>query len=88
MSEVRTNLRTAITLPEHSWARFRDILNEYVEHSSAAAAGAAAAIEDGDNSLSASQKTADDEEVSTGEVAAQIEQISIKDDTAVSNDAE
>lgn len=38
VSEVRTNLRTAITLPEHSWARFRDILNEYVEHSSSAAA--------------------------------------------------
>lgn len=31
ISEVKTNFRTAITLPEKSWARFRDILSDYCE---------------------------------------------------------
>lgn len=28
ISELRANYRTAVTIPEHHWARFRDILNE------------------------------------------------------------
>ncbi|KAL3841617.1 hypothetical protein ACJMK2_019803 [Sinanodonta woodiana] len=31
---VRSNYRTAITIPERSWARFRDILSEYVDKNS------------------------------------------------------
>ncbi|KAL5006896.1 hypothetical protein ScPMuIL_015702 [Solemya velum] len=31
VSEVRTNYRTAITIPERSWARFRDTLSEFVD---------------------------------------------------------
>ncbi|KAK3576203.1 hypothetical protein CHS0354_016031 [Potamilus streckersoni] len=34
VSEVRSNYRTAITIPERSWARFRDILSEYVDKNS------------------------------------------------------
>lgn len=30
-SQVKTNFRTAITIPEKSWGRFRDIFDEYVE---------------------------------------------------------
>jgi hypothetical protein len=28
---VKTNFRTAITIPEKSWGRFRDIFDDYVE---------------------------------------------------------
>lgn len=28
ISELRANYRTAVTIPEHHWSRFRDILNE------------------------------------------------------------
>jgi len=31
ISEVRTNFRTAITIPEKSWARFRDVLSDFVD---------------------------------------------------------
>ncbi|KAK7098463.1 hypothetical protein V1264_002749 [Littorina saxatilis] len=34
ISEVRNNFRTAVTIPERSWARFRDILSEFVDKSS------------------------------------------------------
>ncbi|CAH1802908.1 unnamed protein product, partial [Owenia fusiformis] len=34
VSEVRTNFRTAITIPERSWTRFRDMMNEFVERPS------------------------------------------------------
>ena len=29
--QVKTNFRTAITVPEKSWSRFRDIFDDYVE---------------------------------------------------------
>ena len=29
--QVRTNFRTAITIPENSWARFRDVLAEFAD---------------------------------------------------------
>jgi PurA ssDNA and RNA-binding protein len=29
--QVKANFRTAITIPEKSWGRFRDIFDEYVE---------------------------------------------------------
>jgi hypothetical protein len=29
--QVKTNFRTAITVPEKSWARFRDIFADYCE---------------------------------------------------------
>lgn len=29
--KVKTNFRTAITIPEKSWSRFRDIFADYVE---------------------------------------------------------
>ena len=28
---MKTNFRTAITIPERSWGRFRDIFDEYVD---------------------------------------------------------
>ncbi|KAG1649773.1 Transcriptional activator protein Pur-beta [Nymphon striatum] len=31
ISEVKTNFRTAITIPEKSWSRFRDIFGDYVD---------------------------------------------------------
>jgi hypothetical protein len=31
ISEVKTNFRTAITVPEKSWSKFRDILADYCE---------------------------------------------------------
>jgi len=31
ISEVKTNFRTAITIPEKSWGQFRDIFDEYVD---------------------------------------------------------
>lgn len=31
ISEVRANFRTAITIPERSWARFRDVLSEFAD---------------------------------------------------------
>ncbi|XP_076472185.1 transcriptional regulator protein Pur-beta-like isoform X4 [Babylonia areolata] len=34
VSEVRNNFRTAVTIPERSWARFRDVLSEFVDKSS------------------------------------------------------
>nr|KAG5701963.1 hypothetical protein BaRGS_034545 [Batillaria attramentaria] len=32
--QVRNNFRTAVTIPERSWARFRDVLSEFVDKSS------------------------------------------------------
>lgn len=29
--QVKSNFRSSITIPEKSWARFRDIFNDYVE---------------------------------------------------------
>lgn len=29
--QVKTNYRTAVTIPEKSWARFRDIFSDYVD---------------------------------------------------------
>src|SRR6218665_635801 len=29
--QVRANFRTAITIPERSWARFRDVLSEFAD---------------------------------------------------------
>jgi len=31
ISEVKTNFRTAITIPEKSWSKFRDIFDDYVD---------------------------------------------------------
>jgi len=31
ISEVKTTIRTAITIPENTWIRFRDIMDDYVE---------------------------------------------------------
>lgn len=31
ISEVKTNFRTAVTIPEKSWSRFRDIFSDYVD---------------------------------------------------------
>ncbi|GFO29393.1 transcriptional activator protein pur-beta [Plakobranchus ocellatus] len=42
---VRSNFRTAITIPERSWGRFRDILSEFVEKSGSGPKAAAAANE-------------------------------------------
>ncbi|RWS26979.1 pur-alpha-like protein [Leptotrombidium deliense] len=31
ISEVKSNFRSSITIPEKSWSRFRDVFNDYVE---------------------------------------------------------
>jgi len=36
ISEVKSSYRTSITIPENSWARFGDILNDYCEKSDVA----------------------------------------------------
>lgn len=33
VGQVRNNFRTAVTIPERSWARFRDVLSEFVDKS-------------------------------------------------------
>jgi len=43
VSEVKSNFRSSITIPEKSWARFRDIFSEYVDKMNEAAATASAA---------------------------------------------
>merc|ERR1712055_975128 len=45
ISEVKTNFRTAVTIPEKSWARFRDIFDDYVEKMKEAVEGSEAAAE-------------------------------------------
>jgi hypothetical protein len=30
-TQVKSNFRSSITIPEKSWARFRDVFSEYVE---------------------------------------------------------
>ena len=36
ISEVKSTYRTSITIPESSWARFRDIMNDYCSKSEVA----------------------------------------------------
>ncbi|CAH1993381.1 unnamed protein product [Acanthoscelides obtectus] len=43
ISEVKTNFRTAITVPEKSWPRFRDILSDYCDKIKQPAGGGSAA---------------------------------------------
>nr|CAH7746778.1 unnamed protein product [Callosobruchus chinensis] len=43
ISEVKTNFRTAITVPEKSWPRFRDILTDYCDKIKQPAGGGTAA---------------------------------------------
>jgi hypothetical protein len=39
ISEVRANFRTAITIPERSWARFRDVISEFASKQSPTTTG-------------------------------------------------
>ena len=32
--QVRPNYRTAVTIPERFWGRFRDIMSDFIDHSS------------------------------------------------------
>jgi len=41
ISEVKTNYRTAVTIPEKSWSRFRDIFGDYVDKMKEAGTSAA-----------------------------------------------
>ncbi|XP_032663431.1 transcriptional activator protein Pur-beta isoform X2 [Odontomachus brunneus] len=53
ISEVKTNFRTAITVPEKSWARFRDIFADYCEKmKEAGASGISSSTAGGGNVLS------------------------------------
>jgi len=52
VSEVKSNFRSSITIPEKSWSRFRDIFSEYVDKMNEAATTASAA--EGKPSASAS----------------------------------
>lgn len=51
--QVKTNFRTAITVPEKSWARFRDIFADYCEKmKEAGASGISSSTAGGGNILS------------------------------------
>jgi transcriptional activator protein Pur-alpha len=50
--QVKSNFRTAITVPEKCWTRFRDILNDYCEKMSETATTTA------DNNTQAAQSSA------------------------------
>jgi hypothetical protein len=43
VSEVKSNFRSSITIPEKSWARFRDVFSDYVDKMNESAVAAAAA---------------------------------------------
>ncbi|XP_033221307.1 transcriptional activator protein Pur-beta isoform X2 [Belonocnema kinseyi] len=56
ISEVKTNFRTAITVPEKSWARFRDIFADYCDKMKESgvgvgAGGASSVLSDGKGSV-------------------------------------
>lgn len=50
--QVKSNFRTAITVPEKCWTRFRDILNDYCEKMSETATTTA------DNNIQGAQPSA------------------------------
>ncbi|RLU20513.1 hypothetical protein DMN91_007123 [Ooceraea biroi] len=52
ISEVKTNFRTAITVPEKSWARFRDIFADYCEKMKEGGGGVSSSGGGGGNVLS------------------------------------
>jgi len=43
VSQVRANFRNAVTIPEQSWGRFRDIISEFIKHQETAGPGGEAA---------------------------------------------
>ncbi|XP_060533108.1 transcriptional activator protein Pur-beta isoform X3 [Cylas formicarius] len=47
ISEVKTNFRTSITVPEKSWQRFRDILSDYCEKIKQPTGGATGQLQGG-----------------------------------------
>jgi uncharacterized protein YmfQ (DUF2313 family) len=56
--QVKTNYRTAVTIPEKSWSRFRDIFSDYVDKmkdggSAAGGAGGATAVTPTSSSVAA-----------------------------------
>lgn len=56
ISEVKTNFRTAITVPEKSWARFRDIFADYcdkMKESGVGAGGGSSSLSEGKGSVMA-----------------------------------
>jgi len=79
---VRANFRTAITIPERSWVRFRDVISEFAatqqqqQHSqsqsggvvSGVGGGIAGDVGDGDKEISATSLV--DSAVTTSSVAA------------------
>ncbi|XP_031330364.1 transcriptional activator protein Pur-alpha isoform X2 [Photinus pyralis] len=59
ISEVKTNIRTAITIPEKSWPRFRDILADYCDKikPGSSGAGSVAATADQSHTMGNSNST-------------------------------
>lgn len=45
VTQVRANMRTAITVPEQNWAAFRDVLNQFIESTPTASATPGGAVE-------------------------------------------
>lgn len=60
ISEVKTNIRTAITIPEKSWPRFRDILADYCDKikPGSSGAGSVAATTDQSHTMGNNSNTA------------------------------
>jgi len=55
--QVRPNYRTAITIPERFWGRFRDIISDFINESSAPPAVSDKPVE---NKVAVKQEVADD----------------------------
>lgn len=51
VSEVKSNFRSSITIPEKSWARFRDVFSDYVDKMNESAAAAANAASQSSSSV-------------------------------------
>ena len=46
LEQVRANFRTAVTIPERSWGRFRDILSDFIDKLGKEGSGAERGEED------------------------------------------
>jgi hypothetical protein len=57
ISEVKSNFRSSITIPEKSWARFRDVFSDYVDKMSEVTEKPSGATQSGDASATAASSS-------------------------------
>jgi hypothetical protein len=58
ISEVKSNFRSSITIPEKSWARFRDVFSDYVDKMSEVTEKPSGATQSGDASAATASSSA------------------------------